>query len=104
MSLHDHERLHRRLASVADPIGFLINLFSHAPVGFAVWTADGHAVLTNRAFMDLFLVEPPPEQRAERRAARGERHAAAVSAGVSRRDRAGPDVLVRPARDVSRSR
>jgi light-regulated signal transduction histidine kinase (bacteriophytochrome) len=46
---------------VADPVGFLVNLFAHAPVGFAVWSADGHTLLTNAAFMDLFGSEPPPE-------------------------------------------
>ena len=61
MSLHDLERVQDRLRSVADPVGFLVNLFAHAPVGFAVWTADGRALLTNGAFMDLFGVEPPPE-------------------------------------------
>jgi signal transduction histidine kinase len=60
MSLHDLERLHDRLRTVADPIAFLVNLFAHAPVGFAVWTADGAALLTNAAFFDLFRSEPPP--------------------------------------------
>ena len=46
---------------MADPVGFLVNLFAHAPVGFAVWSADGHTLLTNAAFMDLFGSEPPPE-------------------------------------------
>jgi len=35
MSLHDFDRIQERLASVADPVGFLSNLFVHAPVGFA---------------------------------------------------------------------
>ena len=61
MSLHDFQRLQERLTKVADPVGFLVNLFAHAPVGFAVWSADGHGLLTNEAFMDLFGVEPPPE-------------------------------------------
>ncbi len=61
MSLHDHQRIEQRLKSVADPVGFLINLFAHAPVGFAVWSADGRPLLTNKAFTDIFLVEPPPE-------------------------------------------
>jgi signal transduction histidine kinase len=61
MSLHDFQRVQDRLTSVADPVRFLVNLFAHAPVGFAVWNADGHALLTNGAFMDLFGVEPPPE-------------------------------------------
>ena len=61
MSLHDFERVQERLTALADPVRFLVNLFTHAPVAFAVWTADGHALLTNGAFMDLFGVEPPPE-------------------------------------------
>src|SRR5262249_10611116 len=60
-ALHDEQRIEKQLMSVADPIGFLVNLFTHAPVGFAVWSADGRALLTNKAFMDIFLVEPPPE-------------------------------------------
>ena len=61
VSLHDFQRLQERLKSVADPVSFLANLFAHAPVGFGVWTADGHPLLTNEAFMELFRVEPPPE-------------------------------------------
>lgn len=61
MSLHDFDRVKKRLKSVADPVGFLVNLFAHAPVGFAVWTAEGNALLTNMAFMDIFGAEPPPE-------------------------------------------
>jgi len=61
VSLHDFQRLQERLKAVADPVTFLINLFAHAPVGFAVWTADGRPLLTNEAFMELFRVEPPPE-------------------------------------------
>jgi PAS domain S-box-containing protein len=61
MTLHDYDRIKGRLKSVADPISFLTNLFAHAPVGFAVWSADGHALLTNQAFMDIFHSEPPPE-------------------------------------------
>ncbi len=61
VSLHDFQRLQEQLKSVADPVAFLVNLFAHAPVGFAVWTADGHPLLTNEAFMELFHVEPPLE-------------------------------------------
>jgi len=61
MSLHDYQRIEAGLSGVADPVRFLIDLFAHAPVGFAVWTADGHALLANKAFVDIFLVEPPPE-------------------------------------------
>ena len=61
MSLHEYDRIKARLKSVADPVGFLTNLFAHAPVAFAVWSADGRALLTNQAFIDIFLSEPPPE-------------------------------------------
>ena len=54
MSLHDFHRVQERLNAVADPIGFLVNLFAHAPVGFAVWTAAGRPLLTNSAFMTMF--------------------------------------------------
>ncbi len=60
MSLYDHQRIQQRLAAVADPVGFLINLFAHAPVGFAVWDTSGRGLLTNQAFTDLFRSEPPP--------------------------------------------
>lgn len=60
MSLHDYLRIEVSLRSVADPARFLLNLFAHAPVGLAVWYADGRLLLTNAAFLDLFLVEPPP--------------------------------------------
>ncbi len=63
MSLHDHSRLEERLRTLADPTAFLINLFAHAPVGFAVWNRDGSPLLTNRAFLALFGAEPPPEYR-----------------------------------------
>ncbi len=61
MSLHDFHRVQERLRSVADPIEFLVNLFTHAPVGFAVWDAQGYPLLTNAAFLHLFGSEPPPE-------------------------------------------
>ena len=56
MSLHDFERVQERLTSVADPVRFLVNLFAHAPVGFAVWTADGHALLTNGAALTFAVL------------------------------------------------
>jgi len=59
MSLHEFSRIQERLKAVADPVGFLTNLFAHAPVGFAVWHADGTPLLTNAAFMEMFRSEPP---------------------------------------------
>jgi PAS domain-containing protein len=63
MSLHEHRRIQERLKSVADPVGFLVNLFAHAPVGFAVWSGDGRALLTNKAFMDIFKACRHPRAR-----------------------------------------
>jgi PAS domain S-box-containing protein len=59
--LHEITELRERLQSVADPIGFLVSLFSHTPLGFAIWKTDGHLLLTNKAFRDLFGSEPPPD-------------------------------------------
>ena len=61
MPQRDLHRVQARLTSVADPVGFLVNLFAHAPVGFAVWSPEGYTLLTNMAFRDLFGSEPPPE-------------------------------------------
>ncbi len=105
VSLHDFQRLQERLKSVADPVAFLANLFAHSPVGFGVWTADGHPLLTNETFMELFRSEPPPEYNVlEGRPAGRQRAAGAVSARLRRRDGSRADVLVRPPRSQGRSR
>jgi hypothetical protein len=36
MTLHDPARIRDQLRSVADPVGFPVNLFAHAPLGFTV--------------------------------------------------------------------
>src|SRR5215471_10496009 len=59
MSVREQQRIEQRLREVADPIGFLVALFTHAPIAIAVWSADGTLRLTNQAFGDLFKVEPP---------------------------------------------
>jgi PAS domain S-box-containing protein len=61
MASEDLARLQERLQAVPDPVGFLVNLFAYAPVGFALWKPDGHCLLTNKAFRDLFGSEPPLE-------------------------------------------
>ena len=50
-----------RLDSIADPRTLLAGLFEHSPVAFQVYRADGHSLLVNQAFRDLFQSEPPPE-------------------------------------------
>ena len=50
-----------RLDSIADPRTLLVGLFEHSPVAFQVYRADGHSLLVNQAFRELFQSEPPPE-------------------------------------------
>jgi len=50
-----------RLAGISDPVRLLQGIFAYAPFGLQVYRADGHCLLTNKAFRDLFGSEPPPE-------------------------------------------
>jgi signal transduction histidine kinase len=61
MASEEFAHLQQRLEPVTDPVGFLVSLFSYAPVAFAIWKTDGHCLLTNKAFRDLFGSEPPPD-------------------------------------------
>jgi two-component system, cell cycle sensor histidine kinase and response regulator CckA len=49
------------LESIDDTLGFLTSLFQHSPVAFQVYRADGHCLLVNAAFRELFGSAPPPE-------------------------------------------
>ena len=49
------------LANIEDPLALLEGLFEAAPVAFQIYAADGHCVLVNRAFRELFGSVPPPE-------------------------------------------
>ncbi len=53
--------LREQLAAVPDPLALLEGLFTHSPVPYAVFTADGHCLLTNPAFLRMFGAVPPPE-------------------------------------------
>src|SRR6185436_14041470 len=53
--------INSRLDSIADPRTSLAGLFEHSPVAFQVYRADGHCLLVNQAFRELFQSEPPPE-------------------------------------------
>jgi PAS domain S-box-containing protein len=55
--------LREHLRDVADPLGLLVELFAHAPIGLQVYLPDGRCLLTNQAFRDLFGTEPAPEYR-----------------------------------------
>ena len=50
-----------RLAGISDPVRLLQGIFAYAPFGLQVYRADGHCLLTNKSFRDLFGSEPPPE-------------------------------------------
>ncbi len=54
-------RLGDRLAGIADPAAFADGIFRYSPFGIAIFASDGHCVLANPAFKDLFGSVPPPE-------------------------------------------
>ena len=49
------------LLQVADPMALLVGLFANAPIGLQIYRPDGHNLLTNQAFRDIFGSAPPPE-------------------------------------------
>ena len=49
------------LSAIADPLALLEGLFRDSPVAFQVYRADGHCLLVNDAFRELFGSEPPAE-------------------------------------------
>ncbi len=54
------------LSGIDDPGARLAGLFSHAPVGFQIYTADGRSILSNPKFREAFGNEPPPGYNALR--------------------------------------
>jgi hypothetical protein len=54
------------LSGIDDPAALLAGLFSHAPVGFQIYTADGYSILTNPKFREIFGSAPPPGYNALR--------------------------------------
>src|SRR5262245_32313280 len=57
----DLDEVRRRLATVADPVSLLEGIFVNAPAGLQIYRADGHSLLVNNAFREMFGSEPPPE-------------------------------------------
>jgi signal transduction histidine kinase len=55
------EYVRDKLAAVSDPVFLLETLFVEAPVAFALYHVDGHCVVTNRAFCELFGSVPPAD-------------------------------------------
>ena len=50
-----------RLAQIPDPVAVLEGIFALSPVGLQDYRVDGRSLLGNRAFLELFGSEPPPE-------------------------------------------
>ena len=51
----------QKLAGIEDPLETLAAFFALSPFALQVFHANGHCLFVNRAFVDLFGVEPPPE-------------------------------------------
>src|SRR5262249_47372389 len=58
--MHRYDEVEGALTSIPDPMALLKGLFANSPVGFQIYRVDGHSLLTNRAFRELFGSEPPP--------------------------------------------
>ena len=56
-----HDDIRRALAGVPDPVALLEGLFALAPFGLQIYSASGHSLAVNQAFLDLFGSAPPPE-------------------------------------------
>lgn len=50
-----------QLAGIQDPLSLLEGLFAHSPVPYILFKVDGHPLVTNQAYRDMFGAEPPPE-------------------------------------------
>jgi len=53
--------IRKRLRSVPDPVALLERIFAYSPLGLQIYSADGHSLVVNQAFLDLFGCEPPPD-------------------------------------------
>jgi PAS domain S-box-containing protein len=57
----EFDAVSERLAGLPDPLAFLTDVVAHAPFGILIYRADGHPLLSNQAFRDMFGDAPPPE-------------------------------------------
>jgi len=53
--------IRERLQGIHDPIALLEGLFAHSPVPYIIFKSDGHPLLNNRAYREMFGAQPPPE-------------------------------------------
>ncbi|HEY0709889.1 MAG TPA: PAS domain S-box protein, partial [Polyangia bacterium] len=49
------------LGHLDDPAGVLRGLFAQSPVPYIIFGADGHPLVTNHAYREMFGAQPPPE-------------------------------------------
>jgi PAS domain S-box-containing protein len=61
VGVDEAEDIRGQLASVPDPVALLEGLFAYAPVAVMILRADGHALIANAAFRELFGTTPQPE-------------------------------------------
>jgi PAS domain S-box-containing protein len=57
--LEPQHSLREMLAGLADPLGLLEGMFTHSPVPYSIFRADGGCLLTNPAYREMFGREPP---------------------------------------------
>src|SRR5262245_27554990 len=56
----------QRLAQIEDPAALLEGVLTHAPIALQLVALDGQSLFVNRAFVELFGVEPAPESNVHR--------------------------------------
>jgi PAS domain S-box-containing protein len=59
--MDDPRHIADQLNQVEDARALLEGVFANAPVALLIYRVDGHRLLANQAFRDLFGSEPPPE-------------------------------------------
>ena len=57
----DRANASSRLSSLEDPARLLQALFLGSPFALQLYSSDGHSLLVNQAFLNLFGSQPPPE-------------------------------------------
>ncbi len=57
----DSRSLRARLEGIPDPVALLEGVIAHSPIPHIIFKADGHPLVNNRAYRDMFGTEPPPE-------------------------------------------
>lgn len=61
MPTDDLDEIRAALATVENPAALLEGFFACAPVGLQIYRRDGHCLVVNKAFRELFGSVPPPD-------------------------------------------